>query len=109
MANEKYTRLNDLLGNSPRIATEAAGHDAFFPTTVEVPNGKGGTTIRGQSKPTLPSQRGRILLFVPTKEKVTVVRDRVGKSYQGDWIHEVTTRDGHVFLALQKQLKESVK
>lgn len=111
MADGKFTRLTDLLGNKPAIASQSAGHDAFFPTPVQVPDGAGSTTIRGQAGPASrdESKRGRILLFIPTKEKVTVIRERVGKSYNGDWLHEVTTRDGHTFLSLQKQLKDSVK
>lgn len=115
MAEErKFTTLRELLNQKDRIEREAAsgGHDGFFPVAVQVPSADGKTVIRGQVNP--PSQkngssRGRILMFTPTKEKVTVLREKVGQSYNGDWLHEVTTRDGHKFLAMQKQLSNSVK
>lgn len=113
MAEErKFTAIGDLLKQCERISSEAAGHDAFFPVAVRVPSTDGKTTIRGQAKSTSQSEiaeRGRRLLFIPTKEKVTLVRTRVGNSYQGDWIHEVVTKDGKKFLAMQKQLKELTK
>lgn len=114
MADEKkYTTLTDLLGQKNRIELEAAsrGHDGFFPEAVRIPQADGKVVTRGQTDPASQngsSERGRILMFEPTKEKVTVLRAKVGQSYHGDWIHEVTTRDGHKFLALQKQLKRFV-
>lgn len=115
MAEErKYTSLRELLDQKSRIELEAAssGHDGFFPVTVQIPSKDGKTITRGQTNPTPQkngAQRGRILMFEPTKEKVTVVKERVGQSYNGDWLHEVTTREGHKFLAMQKQLKDLVK
>lgn len=112
MAEErKFTSLRELLDQKDRISVEASGngHDGFFPAVVQVPSPDGKTVTRGQTNPTpRKSERGRILMFLPTKEKVTVLREKVGQSYNGDWLHEVTTRDGHKFLALQKQLKDSV-
>jgi hypothetical protein len=111
MADEKkHTTLTDLLGQKNRIEFEATskGHDGFFPVAVQVSGPDGKVSTRGQTDPTLrknKSERGRILVFEPTKEKVTILRPRVGQSYRGDWIHEVTTREGHKFLALQKQLE----
>ena len=115
MAEErKFTSLQDLLKQKERISLESAGHghEAFFPVAVRVQGEDGKVSIRGKATPTPPAdvaKRGRILMFIPTKERVTLLRERLGKSYQGDWIHEVTTRDGHKFLAMQKQLKEVVK
>lgn len=113
MADQKYTKLTDLLGHSDMIKIEAGsrGHDAFMPTPVRVQDENGQATVRGQSNPAQMenSLLGRILLFLPTKEKVTVVREKVGKSYRGMWLHEVTTKDGKKFLALQTQLQELVK
>lgn len=114
MADRKFTTLRELLAQKGRINLEAAssGHDAYLPTTVRVQTDEGKIVTRGPASPT-PSKevvgRGRILLFLPTKEKVTIIREKVGRSYNGDWLHEVTTREGHTFLALQKQLKDSVK
>lgn len=111
MAEErKYTSLRELLDQKKRIEIEAAssGHDGFFPVVVQVSSADGKTVTRGQTNPTSQKNgvaRGRILMFEPTKEKVTVVKERVGQSYKGDWLHEVTTKEGHKFLALQKQLK----
>ncbi|SRR6266704_3144733 len=115
MAEErKHTSLLELLNQKSRIELEAAssGHDGFFPAAVQVTSSEGKTVIRGQTNPTPQKNgtgRGRILLFSPTKEKVTILREKVGQSYNGDWIHEVTTREGHKFLAMQKQLTDSVK
>jgi hypothetical protein len=115
MAEEKkFTSLVDLLRQKDRINLEAAaqGHDGFFPVAVQVPQSDGKTVTRGQTNPTPKKDgayRGRILLFEPTKERVTILKERVGQSYQGDWLHEVTTREGHKFLAMQKQLKDLVK
>lgn len=111
--DRKHTTLTDLLGQKDRIELEAAsrGHDGFFPAAVQVSSSNGKVVVRGQTSPTPSgneSERGRILVFKPTDEKVTVLRTKVGQSYKGDWIHEVTTRDGHKFLALQKQLKKLV-
>jgi hypothetical protein len=110
MAEErKHTTLRDLLGDKDKIKLLAAssGHDGFMPVAVQVPSEDGKTVVRGQTNPTPQngSSRGRILVFTPTQEKVTILREKVGQSYKGDWLHEVTTRDGHKFLAMQKQLK----
>lgn len=53
-------------------------------------------------------ERGRMFVFKPTGERVTVTKDRVGLSYNGDVIHEVTSREGKVFLASTRQLKDLV-
>jgi hypothetical protein len=62
----------------------------------------------GEKTPT-PSrevQRGRILTFIPKNQKVTIVRENVGLTYNGDVIHEVVlVGDGRLFLASMKQLK----
>lgn len=111
MAEErKYTSLVELLKQKSRIEMEAAasGHDGFFPAVIQVPSADGKTITRGQTNPAPQKNgtgRGRILMFEPTNEKVTILKERVGQSYKGDWLHEVTTKDGHKFLALQKQLK----
>ena len=76
-------------------------HDAEI---VEEPNKKEVPVDSAPHK----EERGRILLFKPTGETVTVVRQRVGASYNGDHIHEVISREGKVFLASTKQLKERV-
>lgn len=107
-------RLTDLLAGGGRAIEKearASGHDAFFPAVVTVAGPEGKSVVRGQPSPTssVSAERGRILLFTPTGERVTVLRERVGQSYRGDWLHEVTTREGHKFIALQKQLRESVK
>lgn len=49
--------------------------------------------------------RGRVLLFIPTGERVTIMRPKVGRNYHGDWIHEVVNREGKEFLASERQLK----
>lgn len=111
MAEErKFTSLRDLVDQKGRVDQESTshGHDAFMPVAVQVPQKNGSVAVRGQVDPVpngQKSSRGRILLFLPTKERVTVVREKVGQSYKGDWLHEVITREGHQFLALQKQLK----
>ena len=106
-------RLTDLLKNGGEIERESRthGHDGFFPNVVTVVGPEGKSVVRGQSNPTpsVSAERGRILLFAPTGERVTILKEKVGQSYKGDWLHEVTTREGHRFLALQKQLKEPVK
>jgi hypothetical protein len=113
MAEErKHTSLRDLLDQKTRIELEAAasGHDGFFPVPIQVPTADGKTVLRGQATPPPRKkavERGRIIVFLPTQEKVTVLREKVGQSYKGDWLHEVTTREGHKFLAMQKQLKFS--
>jgi len=94
-----------------KIAVDAAqqGHDAFTPAaTVQGTNGK--LEIRGAGNPATPSkgQRGRIVIFIPTKEKVTVTKERVGQNYNGGWVHQVTSREGQVFLAADNQLQELV-
>jgi len=55
---------------------------------------------------TMQSNRGRVLIFIPTGEKVTVVRDVVGQNYSGEWVSEVISREGKKFLAARKQLRE---
>ena len=106
------TTLQDLTADGSRIKSTARsyGHDAFMP----VPTRQEGETVsqaRGQSapapkKPSTPAgDRGRRLTFQPTGERVTVVREKIGRSYHGDWLHEVVTADGHKFMAMQKQLK----
>jgi hypothetical protein len=109
MAEEtKHTTLRELLGDKDRIKLIAAssGHDGFFPVAVQVEAVDGKTITRGQTNPTSQNGlRGRIFVFLPTQEKVTILKEKVGQSYKGDWLHEVTTRDGHKFLAMQKQLK----
>lgn len=49
--------------------------------------------------------KGRRLVFKPTSETVTIVREKVGQTYNGDWIHEVVSKDGHKFLSSERQLK----
>lgn len=95
-----------------KIAVDAAqqGHDGFMPVPVAVQGTNGKQEIRGAGTPATPSkgQRGRIVVFIPTKEKVTVTKERVGQNYNGGWIHEVTSREGKNFLAADSQLKELV-
>jgi hypothetical protein len=111
MAEErKHTSLRDLLDQKSRIELEASvgGHDGFFPVPIQVPTADGKMVLRGQMTTAPPKNavgRGRILIFIPTKERVTIVRSKVGQSYKGDWMHEVVTKDGHKFMALQKQLQ----
>jgi hypothetical protein len=63
--------------------------------------------VEEQKEKAAPSERGRFFLFVPTKERVTVVRENVGKVYDGTWVHEVVSSgEGRKFLASVKQLKE---
>lgn len=65
----------------------------------------------GKKNPTqVPEERelGRIRVFKPTKERVTVVRERVGKAYNGVWIHGVVNRAGDEFLASETQLGDLV-
>jgi hypothetical protein len=93
-----------------KLSAEAAaqGHDAYFPVPVAVQNEQGKTVIRGQARKPVVSQRGKIFVFLPTREKVTILRTKVGEAYDGTAIHEVATREGKKFLSSQKQLKESV-
>ncbi len=86
-------------------AAAAHGHDGFMPEKVAVP-GKNGLEIRGNGNPPSPKQRGRVFIFKPTGERVTVTREKVGVSYEGVAIHEVTARNGNKFLASIKQLVE---
>ena len=110
MAEQKRTTIRDLLSDPSqvKIRAESSGHEAYFPVPVQVEGKDGKTEIRGQIDPALGVEealRGRIYIFTPTGERVTIIRPRVGKSYKGDWIHEVITREGHSFLSTQKQLK----
>jgi hypothetical protein len=107
----KHTTLQDLLAHKDRIsgAAKAGGHDAYMPVPVQIEGENGKRELRGQSQPKTPGAKGRLLIFLPTGEKVTVVRENVGRSYKGDNLHEVTTREGHKFCALQAQLKGFVK
>jgi hypothetical protein len=88
-----------------KLEAEAAGHDTCFP----VPSASQKRTPKGGSKEVKSTdQRGMIYVFVATNEKVTVVRSNVGQTYDGTAAHEVVTRDGHKFLANQKQLRKPV-
>lgn len=90
------------------LTTEAAqqGHDAFVPSPVTVQGQDGKLEIRGAGSPATPKgQRGRIAIFMPASERVTIIRERVGQSYAGLWIHEVVNREGKKFLASDIQLK----
>lgn len=95
-----------------KIAVDAAqqGHDGFLPIPVVVQGQNGKSEVRGAGNPatSVKGQRGRIVVFTPTKEKVTVTRERVGQNYNGGWVHEVTNREGQQFLAAESQLKELV-
>ena len=101
--------LVELTSDKGTIAAEAAanGHDGFLPVPVVTAGSNGKPTVRGQVRATPPSpaERGRSFLFWPTKEKVTIVREKVGKSYSGDDIHEVVSREGKKFLASASQLR----
>jgi hypothetical protein len=103
--------LVELTGAPGKIEAEAAasGHDGFMPVQVVVPGSNGKPTVRGQAKRAAPYQeagdKGRSFLFWPTKEMVTIVREKVGKAYSGDWIHEVISREGKKFLASVSQLR----
>lgn len=75
---------------------------------VKKPEEKPATENKPAENPVPPKEenkRGRILVFKPTGEKVTVLKENVGRSYEGTKIHEVANREGHVFLASDKQLK----
>lgn len=113
MAEErKHTTLRELLSQKSKIEQEAVSnkHEGFLPTVAQFPKEPEATVEKKNPTPQKKEvERGRILLFTPTKEKVTILREKVGKSYTGDWLHEVTTRDGHKFLAMQKQLTVLVK
>jgi hypothetical protein len=101
--------LNEYKSAKGKIANEAAshGHDGFFPIPVVVSGANGSTTVRGQTKKATPlGDRGRLLVFIPTGERVTVMKEKVGQTYNGDDIHEVVSKDGRKFLASLKQLKE---
>jgi hypothetical protein len=109
-AEQKFTTLQELLKHKELITAEAASkhHDGFVPTVPRAPvEEEVSAPVRknGTAPPKEEVGRGRILLFLPTNEKITILKERVGQSYGGDWLHEVTTRDGHKFLAMQKQLK----
>lgn len=62
---------------------------------------------------TPPTQDGlgvdwsRVFIFIPKKEIVVVTRQQVGKSYNGEWIHEVKNKSGKLFLANEKQLGDA--
>lgn len=108
----RHSTIRTLTENSQsiRAAARAGGHDAFMPVPTRQ-EGEVESQARGQSQPTpikKPVQgsdgRGLRLVFLPTREKVTLVREQVGRSYKGDWLHEVITGDGHKFLAMDKQL-----
>jgi hypothetical protein len=88
---------------------EAQGHDGFVPVPVTVTDKAGHRVIRGQGSlaPSL-GKRGQVFVFEPTHDRVTVLRHKVGNSYAGDVIHEVVNKDGHKFLASERQLKKPV-
>lgn len=99
--------LREVSSAKRAIATEAEaqGHDGFFPVPVVLAGENGKKTIRGQVKAAPSGEKGRLLIFLPTHENVTVVRQKVGQTYAGHWIHEVVSREGKKFLASAKQLK----
>jgi hypothetical protein len=104
----KHKTLADL---DPRVVEKEAavhGHDGFMPTSVKVVR-DGKQTIRGDSTPApQKSQRGRIAVFKHTGEKVTILKEKIGVSYNGTPIHEVATREGQIFLASENQLQNTV-
>lgn len=114
----KHQTLADLVRSPEKIDREAKGQEkvkgapSFVETLPPVVQKVEATAVRKANPSSLPKkelgQRGRIFLFEPTKERVTVIRNRVGQTYGGDWIHEVTARDGHKFLSSEKQLREFV-
>lgn len=112
----KHQTLADLVRSPGKIEQRAKeqGHAEVIPKLVETQSRwkTPAPAVKKLNPSSLPKkeqgERGRIFLFEPTKEKVTVVRNQVGQTYAGDWIHEVTGRDGHKFLASTKQLRELV-
>lgn len=94
-----------------RDEAETLHHDKALEKEVhdgELVESQTGESAQKKTQTRKESVLGRIFLFVPTGERVTVTRELVGKSYQGDPIHEVTARDGHIFLASLKQLRTVV-
>ena len=104
----KHKTILDLAPSTVEKEAAKNGHDGFMPTSVKVMK-DGKQITRGNGNPT-PSkgQRGRIATFTYTGERVTVLQERVGESYNGTPIHEVTTREGKIFLASENQLKALV-
>lgn len=104
----KHQTLFDLVRNPQRIETQSAGHPALglqktAPVSPQVP-----VVSPPAEKKSEPQKgvRGKAYIFVPMSERVTVIREKVGNTYNGDWIHEVVGKDGRKFLASTKQLKE---
>lgn len=104
----KHKTIWDLAPGAIEKEAASHGHDGLMPTPVTVVR-DGKQAIRGNGNPT-PSkgQRGRIAVFTHTGERVTVLKEKVGESYNGVPIHEVTTREGKIFLASENQLKNPV-
>lgn len=107
----RHETLADLMKDSGKIATAAllAGHTGEIPRPVV--QSKEDLEKKNGNSATLPEkegQRGRIFMFKPTGERVTVMKERVGNTYAGDWVHEVISRDGKQFLASTKQLADHV-
>jgi len=102
-------------GDASRIRVEASGHGSILNLPVhdaeivdEAPARDNRPPAGKRVKTLSASTRGKIFVFVPTGDHVTVTKELVGKTYNGDPIHEVTSRQGRIFLASSKQLKEFV-
>ena len=106
----KHQTLADLVRNPAKIdaAVDTVDHSGFLPKSTS-PVTKKKVELKIGEKASITSngngQRGRIFLFKPTKERVTVLREKVGNAYDGAFIHEVVNREGKKFLASTKQLE----
>jgi hypothetical protein len=111
----KHQTLADLVKNPVKIGVEAAAAGQtgdLIPPAQPKPEKKQQAPVKKKENPTTvangKSFRGRVFLFKPTSERVTVIRENVGNAYDGDWIHEVISRDGKMFLVSMKQLADTV-
>ena len=107
----KHQTLADLVKNPIKIEIGAsnAGHtDNLKEPVVAKPVEEKKPEPKKKETPATVTNghgyRGRRFIFKPTSEPVTVVREKVGNAYDGDWIHEVVSGEGKLFLASMKQL-----
>jgi hypothetical protein len=99
----------DAIGGEAQALLGSSGHEKILTKALEEGHDKKPAEVPGptlvSSASTEADEWGRIFVFGPTKELVKVIRENVGKTYQGGIIHEVKTKSGKVFLANVQQLK----
>lgn len=97
-----HKTLANLTAGEVRAEAEGAGHAAWMPTPVAEKTADGVLTLRGQVNAqkfkSEIAERGKPFRYNPTKERVVLLREKVGVTYDGREVVEVATQDGKVFL-----------